>query len=522
MSSRQRPTTPATTEHHATATLRVLHEQLSIEPHAEQVGAVRVRIEVDKVPRTVDTPSVTQRVEVERVPHDLVVDGMAPPRFEDGVLVVPVYEERIVRLCVLKEEIRLVTHAELQPDTQTTVVRRERAVVERQRADGSWHPIVDEARTGNKPVGSDTVVAASAANSRKEAIMKQTVVGVFNRYEAARHATELLQDSGFGPDSVHITAESGASIAPSTSGEEGGMLEGVRRFFAGIFGPSDDDTEVSQYAEVVRRGGAIVTVDADDDPAVALACSALESAGAVDIENEADDGAAASDSAAVDKTRSTAKGAGPEEVIPVVKEEMEVGKRAVSTGAVRVYARTVEHPVTESVELREEHARVERRPVDRPATEADLGAFEDRTIEVKEMAEKAVVQKSARVVEEVVVGKDMSSRTESIQDKVRDTEVKVERAGGDESSTRGKYEDYESDFRADHLTAYANTGTYEDYDPAYRYGYTLASDKHHAGRKWEDIETAARADWEQRNPNSPWDRFKGAVKHAWQRVTGEA
>ena len=521
MPIRKRPTPSATVEDRDEATLRVLRDQLSIKPHLEQVGAVRVRIEVDEVPQTLDTPSVTQRVEIERVPKDLAVDGIGSPWIEDGVLVVPVYEERIVRLCVLKEEIRLVTVSEVQPNEQTTVVRRERAVVERQQADGSWYPISAEDGNVQQDRGSDTVAAPSSANSVKEFTMKQTVVGVFNRYEAARDATELLQDSGFGPDSVHITAESGPGNGARTSGQEGGMLESLRRFFAGMFSPNDEDSEVSKYAEVVRRGGAVVTVDAEDDPTVALARSTLESAGAVDIE-KAEDAAAAAGSESAAKTRSTTTGAGTEEVIPVVKENIEVGKRAVSTGSVRVFARTVERPVTESVELRDEHARVERRPVDRPASEADLSGLKDRTIEVKEMAEKPVVQKSARVVEEVVVGKDTSSRTESIKDKVRDTEVKVERSAGEDSTPQRMYEDYESDFRANHLEAYANTGTYEDYDPAYRYGYKLASEKHHAGRKWEDIERDARADWERSNPNSPWERFKGAVKHAWQRVTGEA
>ena len=164
MPTRKRLTPSAITKDRDSATLRVLHEQLSIEPHVEQVGAVRVRIEVDKEPQTLDTPSVTQRVEIERVPHDLVVDGMSPPRIEDGVLVVPVYEERIVRLCVLKEEIRLITRTEVLPDQQTTVVRRERAVVERQQADGSWSPVVTETQKGNKQVGSDTLAAASAVN----------------------------------------------------------------------------------------------------------------------------------------------------------------------------------------------------------------------------------------------------------------------------------------------------------------------------------------------------------------------
>jgi len=93
----------------------------------------------------------------------------------------------------------------------------------------------------------------------------------------------------------------------------------------------------------------------------------------------------------------------------------------------------VSRPVSESVELRREEAMVERRPVDRPATEADLAAFQERTVEVTEMAEKAVVSKSARVVEEVVVGKQVSSETQVVEDTVRRTEVEVERVGGESS-----------------------------------------------------------------------------------------
>ena len=74
-------------------------------------------------------------------------------------------------------------------------------------------------------------------------------------------------------------------------------------------------------------------------------------------------------------------------------------------------------------------ARVERRPVDRPATEADLAAFKEGTIEVRESAEEAVVAKKARVVEEVRVGKEVNDRSETITDTVRRTEVDVDKVG---------------------------------------------------------------------------------------------
>ena len=120
-----------------------------------------------------------------------------------------------------------------------------------------------------------------------------------------------------------------------------------------------------------------------------------------------------------------ATGAG-EVAIPVVEETLEVGKRAVDRGGVRVYQRVVETPVQESVNLHEEHVTIQREPVNRPVTEGDRAFAGDRAIELTETAEEAVVGKSARVVEEVVVGKRETDRTEHIQDSVRHTEVEVD------------------------------------------------------------------------------------------------
>jgi len=114
-------------------------------------------------------------------------------------------------------------------------------------------------------------------------------------------------------------------------------------------------------------------------------------------------------------------------VVPVVEEQLDVGKREVQRGGVRIFTQTTERPVEESVTLREEHARVERRPVDRPATEAELGsAFQEKSVELRETAEEPVVAKTAHVVEEVDVGKEVSTRTETVRDTVRRRDVDVE------------------------------------------------------------------------------------------------
>ncbi len=106
---------------------------------------------------------------------------------------------------------------------------------------------------------------------------------------------------------------------------------------------------------------------------------------------------------------------------------MNVGKREVAGGRVRVRSYVVEQPVEEQVNLRDESVNVERRPVDRPLTGADRDrAFQERTIEAEEKSEEAVVNKEARVKEELVVNKDVNQRTETVSDTVRRTEVEVQ------------------------------------------------------------------------------------------------
>jgi uncharacterized protein (TIGR02271 family) len=101
----------------------------------------------------------------------------------------------------------------------------------------------------------------------------------------------------------------------------------------------------------------------------------------------------------------------------------------------------VEEPVHEEVRLREERVTVERRPVNAPApvtkgSPEDL--FQERTIEMTETAEQAVVGKEARVTEEVVVSKTAIERTERVDDIVRHTDVHVE-DNRDVEAGRGPY-----------------------------------------------------------------------------------
>ncbi len=209
-------------------------------------------------------------------------------------------------------------------------------------------------------------------------------------------------------------------------------------------------------------------------------------------------------------------------VLPVIEEQLKVGKREVERGRMRIYSEVEEVPVEEQVKLRKEEVHVDRRPVNRAADSDDIDNLPTGSFEVRSTTEEPVVSKNARVVEEVVISKDTSERTETVRDTVKRSDVEVdkvdaERAVG-ETDDYGRYQDR---FRTYYNSSLKSSGmSYNDYDPAFRYGHSLATTNQLRGRDWNTIEPQARQRWEERNP-STWDRFKGAVQHAWNTVTND-
>jgi uncharacterized protein (TIGR02271 family) len=358
---------------------------------------------------------------------------------------------------------------------------------------------------------------------------------MFKGHADAQRAKDELIAAGFDRDSVRITSQefetaaasgpSGASARADT-GQHEGIGERIGHFFRSLFGNEHDHDDLT---EAVRRGNAVVTVVIYDENEANRAADILDERGAIDVQGDRAEvggsawaGSRRPAAAEIDSTAGEREG---ERVIPVVREELQVGKRRRQRGGVRIYSHMEQEEVQEEVRLRDEHARVERRPANRPATDADLAAFKEGTIEVRETVEEPVVAKRARVVEEVVVGKEISERTETVRDALRNDQVDVEQLDSTPQGTRSSVGtayagDYDNDYRTHWQTTYAGSGgRYEDYDPAYRYGTTLASDERYRSRSWNEIEPDARRDWESRNPGSAWEKFKGAAQHGWERVT---
>ena len=219
--------------------------------------------------------------------------------------------------------------------------------------------------------------------------------------------------------------------------------------------------------------------------------------------------------------RDTAMERSATQSIPVVEEQLKVGKREVQRGGVRIFSRIIETPVNETVGLREEHVDVQRRRVDEPLSPGDASAFKEQTIEMRETAEEAVVEKTARVVEEVTIGKQVSERQQQISDTVRHTEVDVQRLDG--TSALSDLRDDDSYYRNHFTSTYGSSGAaYDDYAPAYSYGSQMASSGRYTGRQWDEIEPELRSDWDSRYGSggaSTWEKMKAAVRHGWDRIT---
>ena len=380
--------------------------------------------------------------------------------------------------------------------------------------------------------------------------MAKTLVALYDTVTDAEQVVQELIADGFTRSAIHLALDSTKSrTAPSASVERDAAYEGAHMIetLADLGVPYD---EAYAYAEGVHRGGALVVVESSDDREErgmeilrrlhpvdihertaqwqhegwtgydATAMTSTPRASAATATRSAQEQARAT--ARVDQGTRTRRVEGQEEVtVPVVEEDIAIGKREVERGHVRIYSRVTEQPVEESVRLREEKVTVERRPADRPATEADFAAAGKDVIEMTEKAEEPVVTKRARVVEEVVVHKDVTEHTETVRGTERRTDVDVQRepetATAPRRVTTQEFATYNDDFRKHCATAFAGKGAYVDYEPAYRYGYELGTHERYRRRDWVALEADARRDWEARHPNT-WERFKDAIRYGWDKV----
>ena len=118
--------------------LPVIEEQLELHTEAQEVGAVRVRVASSTRVETIDTPLIRHGVIIERIERNEPVSEVRAPWHEGDVLVVPLYQERLVKQLVLTEEVRMKPSTDVQRERTSVELTSQTPIIERREAEGSW------------------------------------------------------------------------------------------------------------------------------------------------------------------------------------------------------------------------------------------------------------------------------------------------------------------------------------------------------------------------------------------------
>lgn len=347
--------------------------------------------------------------------------------------------------------------------------------------------------------------------------MAKTIVGLYDDRVTAHNVVNDLEARGFGNDHLRFTSnEKGDRSDYEVDAATGGTPDAL----VGYGVPND---EANYYAEAVRRGGTLVIARVhDQDAETAAEIMARHNPipyGERDYDTYDADAVSYTDDQIVEERERYADQA--QARFREIEEQLKIGKREYISGGVKVHKYVDTDLVEETLRLREEHIDVDRRVVNRELTpeEADA-AFTEDSIELVERAEEAVVEKSARVTGEVAVGKEVNVREETVGGEVRSTRVEVEETAGRGAVASGvTWVDIEPKLREHYTTAYASTDyDYDRYQPAYRYGYDMASDTRYRDHDFSAVEADLRKGYVERHDESLWEETKDAVRHAYESV----
>jgi uncharacterized protein (TIGR02271 family) len=318
----------------------------------------------------------------------------------------------------------------------------------------------------------------------------RTVIGLFDDQKEAMQAYAALAQEGYAKADLDILTSDDADDKPK--------LEHMKEWV-----PQPD---LNIYLEGVRQGGTLITANVVNS-AAARAAEIMSGYKMVNIKDRA------TELQKVQTNLTTLSDpAKSDNVLEVIEESLEVGKEAVERGRMRIYNVVTAREVKQDVGLRDEALRVTRRPAGRAVTiSPDL--FKERSFEMVEVDEIAKVGKTARVVEEVSLGKDVAEKLQTITETLRRQDVQVE-----EVPSARAFKEYESDFRNFFSKNLTKSGvTYENLSPAFHYGYELATKEPFRSSPWPAVAADSRRIWEEKNPGT-WDQNEAVIKYAWERV----
>ena len=248
---------------------------------------------------------------------------------------------------------------------------------------------------------------------------EHNLVAVYQSRSDAERVRERLISAGFPAADIRFSGTTATEAATVSGRDEPG-------FWGWLFGDVPE-SERDVYASHLQENRAVVSVRIANEDLHRRALDIMEEFQPIDLGDQPEPGYASTGPTAprATTTEPMKRAEGAEQVIPVVKEELSVGKRATERHY-RVKTYVIERPVEEHVTLRDERVEIEHRPV---SGSANPGATmpPEREIDIVERHEEPVVEKRGRATEEVVVRKEVKERPETVRGTVRETKVDVDK-----------------------------------------------------------------------------------------------
>ncbi|MBC8748354.1 hypothetical protein OKW43_001238 [Paraburkholderia sp. WC7.3g] len=387
--------------------------------------------------------------------------------------------------------------------------------------------------------------------------MQHTVIGLFDTYLQAETARDTLVQTGFARERVELQANAEPSVGSATSEvANAGVLANIERFLASLFSTGPRQSDTARYAEAMRRGAVLVCVHAASQSHAELARNTLVRLGATDIGDRLPE---ADTPVGTSRDHSVLDELGIGAVMPGTPRTSSVTTEA---GATRGMRDTTATPgatgasstsgaagaasaagMTESTgiagatgatsatgttaDTMQPGATPRADPL-APMPPADIGTSAE-PFAPPPVSERPISDPLNEPVAHPLAGD--AGRSAIAAGSVPGSGAVMQPSdivpeGGQPGAGPGaqmpnEYLEYEEDFRSHYDEQYAAANArYEDYVPAYRYGAEIGRDAQFRGRPWEEIEPEARRHWEATSSDSTWERFKLAVRHGWERVTG--
>jgi uncharacterized protein (TIGR02271 family) len=387
------------------------------------------RVRVSKVTRTrdqlVDEMLLRTGVDVKRIPVGREIEAIPEVKDDGELIIIPVVEETIVvqRQLVLKEELHIRRVQSTERYQETVKLRHQTAEVTRIPAQ-------------SPASSSDAGVGITQRKRGGVLIMAyETLVAAFDTKEHATAAVNALKAGGFHPDDISIFDNSRLAVGKSAA-SAGTRHAGL---WHRLFGDDINKYEATVYGDTINEGGTVVSVRVPQDQ-VAQASGILDLHRPVNVHDRAVTSgiapaaqvesaakaiiaaplAAAQSVAVTPKLAELHKG-----TLRLAEEQLQVGKKMVETGRTRVRRFTTEREVSQDVTLHEEHAEVLRKALADPTSLTNID-WADSEIEVVETAEQALVNKTARLVEEVSLRTKGDDHVETIHEKLRRQQAEIE------------------------------------------------------------------------------------------------